>query len=366
MRRVVFYTDASDFGGAEMALLQLLGGLDRARFDPLLLHEDNPGIRPLVDGVRELGVRRVVVPPMPMGLAGARRIPAFARLLRRERAHVFHAIMSWPLACRHALIGAAVARVPLIVAHVQLFIDLPYARSDRLKVRVLATGVHRVIGVSRQTAARMGEVFAIPPKRLRVVPNAAPVERLAGIPAFAGCFHQPPRVLTLARLEKQKGIPYLLDVASRVPEASFAIAGDGPDRAALEMRARELGIADRVTFLGRRSDVPELLAATDVFMLPSLYEGLPLTVLEAMAAGRPVIATAAGGTGEVVIDGETGLLVPPADPAALAAALRRLLADPAEAVRLAATARDRVQRDYGIDVMVRRIESIYDEVRGGR
>ena len=115
-----------------------------------------------------------------------------------------------------------------------------------------------------------------------------------------------PIVLTVARLDPQKGHRYLLAAATEVPEAVFALVGEGGERAALENQARTLGVAERVRFLGHRDDVPELLAACDLFVLPSLYEGLPLSVLEAMAAAKPVVATAIDGTTEAVVHEVTG------------------------------------------------------------
>jgi glycosyltransferase involved in cell wall biosynthesis len=140
------------------------------------------------------------------------------------------------------------------------------------------------------------------------------------------------------------------------------VAGEGPERAALEAEARALGVGDRVSFLGFRPDTPSLLASADLFVLPSLIEGLPLSVLEAMAAGCPVVATAAGGTGEIVQDRVTGLLVPPADAEALAAAMQELLRDRPLAARLAGAGRDRVRREFSAAATARSVMSVYDEL----
>jgi glycosyltransferase involved in cell wall biosynthesis len=169
-------------------------------------------------------------------------------------------------------------------------------------------------------------------------------------------------VLTAARLDSQKGHEYLLRAAAGVPEATFILAGDGPLRPRLEELARSLGLAERVLFLGHRDDVPALLASCDLFVLPSLYEGLPLSLLEAMASGRPAIATDVPGSNEVVHHAESGLLVPRADPLALADAIRRLLADPAAAERLARAGRARVDRDFSVERMVRGVEAVYDQL----
>jgi glycosyltransferase involved in cell wall biosynthesis len=166
----------------------------------------------------------------------------------------------------------------------------------------------------------------------------------------------------VARLDPQKGLGDLLEAAARVPDASFVVAGDGPDRERLGETARSLGLHDRVCFLGHRDDVPDLLRSCDVFVLPSLYEGFPLSVLEAMAAGKPVIATAVGGTPEAVSDGETGFLVPPGDPSALAAAIRAVLSDPVLARRLGSAGRERACRTFSAAEMVRHVVRLYEDI----
>jgi glycosyltransferase involved in cell wall biosynthesis len=121
-------------------------------------------------------------------------------------------------------------------------------------------------------------------------------------------------------------------------------------------------VSDRVVFLGYRQDIPDLLASCDLFVLPSLFEGLPLSILEAMAAGKPVIASAIGGTDEAVLHGETGLLVPPADPTALAAAIHTVLSNPLLARRLAAAGKARVYRTFSAEAMVQRVTQTYEEI----
>jgi glycosyltransferase involved in cell wall biosynthesis len=155
-------------------------------------------------------------------------------------------------------------------------------------------------------------------------------------------------------------------VARARPQARLWIAGDGPRRAMLEARRDALGLGDRVRFLGTRPDVPDLLAAADVVVLSSVREGLPVTLLEAMRAERPVVATAVGGCSELVVDGETGRLVPPEDPAALGAAVAPLLADRGLAGAMGAAGRRRWSERYTAEAMVRGTEAVYREVLGAR
>jgi glycosyltransferase involved in cell wall biosynthesis len=170
---------------------------------------------------------------------------------------------------------------------------------------------------------------------------------------------------TVACLKPQKAPLDLVEgaaLALRVePRLRFVVAGDGELRGAVEARARDLGLGERFRLLGWRRDVPDLLAGLDLFVLTSLFEGLPRAVLQAMVAGVPVVATAVGGTPEVVRDGETGLLVRPGDPAAAAAAVVRLTGEPETARRLAAAASRRIGEEFEIRRMVRTLDELYAE-----
>jgi glycosyltransferase involved in cell wall biosynthesis len=361
---VVHYTDSNGFGGAERVMLQLLAGLDRARWRPLLLHHGNPALARLVAGARDLGVELREVPTLvrPRDLV---HLPSFVRALRGEDAMVFHAHLPAPLRGRYALMAAAAARVPAIVATAHLVSDVAPPSRGGFPQRLAAVCTDRYIAVSEGVAKRMRDRLGVSEGKVLVVYNGIDAE---GDPAPSGDGLRTriagrsdrPIVLTVARLDTQKGHPYLLAAAAEIPHAVFALVGEGGEQAALESQARALGIAERVRFLGHRDDVPELLAACDVFVLPSLYEGLPLSVLEAMAAAKPVVATAIEGTGEAVVDGVTGLLVPPADPARLAGAIRALLADGTLASRMGEEGRARVRREFSLRKMIDGVTGVYD------
>jgi glycosyltransferase involved in cell wall biosynthesis len=362
IRRVVHYVDSDTFGGSEEAALHLLGSLDPGRWEPVLLHHPERGISRLVEGAARLGIRTCAAPTVDP----RRRLVGLARLwraLRAERPAILHAHLSWPLACKHGVRAAWLAGVPGIVGTAQLYLAPESPRRSRLMLRPFG----RIIAVSEEVKARYAQELGVPARKLAVVRNAIavpPPGRVADPALRAALIRGRPDyvVLTPARLHLQKGHAYLLAAAAQVPDATFVLAGDGPLRAELEATARALGVADRCVFLGERSDVPALLAAADLFVLPSLFEGLPLSMLEAMAAERPVVATAIGGTDEAITTEHSGLLVPPRDPAALASAIRRLRADPALARRLAAAGRARVEREFSSDVTARHIMRIYDEV----
>lgn len=363
-RRVVHYVDSDIFGGSEEAALHLMSSLDHERWEPVLLHHSGPGVARLADGAKRLGVRTVVLPRVRRGPRLA-ELPWLWRALSLERPTLFHAHLTWPRACKPGVLAAWLTRVPA-VATAHLYV------ASRLKwrTRPILRLLRRIIAVSEEVKTHYARELHVPARRLAVVRNGIRLPPFVAPPNItlrADLIRGRPDyiVLTPARLHPQKGHEYLLAAAAQVPDATFVLAGDGPLRAELEARARKLGLADRCIFLGHRSDMLDLLAVSDLFVLPSLFEGLPISVLEAMAAQRPVVATSIGGTDEVVIHGVTGLLVPPRDPATLAAAIRRLRADPVLAERLAAAGRERVEREFSAVAMARNVMRIYDEVLGG-
>jgi glycosyltransferase involved in cell wall biosynthesis len=366
-RSICFYTDSRIVGGAERAMFMLLGSLDRAEWEPALLLDEAPGTEDLAARAAQLGVPVEFVPPMPLGLGGLRRVPAFVRLLRRRRPDVFHAHLSWPLAAKYALLAAVLARVPAVVATVQLIPEFEPSRSSALQLRFLSRRVDRWIAVSRAIADELADRFRFPPEKIDVVYNAVDAGRFdapgAGSPPEIGADGRP-LVLSVARLDEQKGHSVLLAAAVEIPEAVFLMAGDGPLRTELEDEAKRLGVADRAKFLGNREDIPALLAASDVFVLPSLYEGSSLAVLEAMASRRAVVSSAIPGTDELIEDGETGMLVPPGDSAALAAALRRLLSDAKLRESLGERARDGVAVRFAPAETARLVTQAYEAALG--
>ncbi len=368
-RSIFFYTDSRVLGGAENAMFMLLASLDRDEWAPTLLLEDVPETEPLRERAAALEVPVRLVAPLPLGLTGARRVPALARLLRRERPRVFHAHMSSPVACKWGLAAAVLARVPAVLGTVQVGSYEPPDRSAYWQLRALARGVDRYLAVSREIAAELTGKLGWPAEKVEVVYNAVDSERAAvatppGLREQLGGGPSRPLVLTPARLNPQKGHRVLLEAVAEVPDALFLLAGEGSERAGLEAEAERLGVADRVRFLGRREDVPQLLAACDVFALPSLYEGSSLAVLEAMAAGIPIVSSAIGGTEELIEDGRSGLLVPPGDAKSLAAALRRVLGDEELRQSLAARARERVEAGLTRGQMANRVTAVYRELLG--
>jgi glycosyltransferase involved in cell wall biosynthesis len=369
-RSLFLFSDATAFGGAEAALLLLLGHLDRDQWRPTLVYHPADAVEPLERRAAEAGAELLPIPPLPLGIGGLRRAPALARLLRRERPDVFHAHLSWQLACKFPLAAAVLARVPAVVATMQLYLDAPLSTSSLMQLRALGRGVGRYIAVSDHIARALQHDLRLADQRVEVIHNAVDVARFSAAPdpelrhALTGG-ERTPLVLTVARLHEQKGIDVLIEAVPKIPDACFAIAGDGPERRRLENLAIDLGVEERVRFLGSRSDIPALLRASDLFVLPSRYEGFPLALLEAMAAEVPVVATRIAGVDELVAAGKNGDLVGAGDSAALGAAIANLLGDSDRRRELATRGHELVLERHGADATAARVTRVYEQLLAG-
>lgn len=365
-RTIVHYVDSNTYGGCEAIVLLLLSGLDRSVWRPMLFYHQSAGIERLLREAERRDVPCRAVPRITnRNLATA--LPQFVRELKRAQTAVFHMHLGWPLGCRYGTTAALLGRVPAVVATAHLCSAIDDVRFSAVKQRLRTAIVDRYVAVSSAMTACLRTTLAIPEEKIRVIQNGIDIAALGGPsdPALRAVLQEGsnrPLVFTPARLHSQKGHTYLLEAAAQIPDAVFVLAGEGEERPRLEEQARRLQIADRVRFLGSRQDIPALMACCDLFVLPSLYEGLPLSVLEAMAAGRPVVATSVNGTPEAVIDGVTGLLVPPSDAKALSAAICRMLSDRELAARLARNGRAAVIEKFSSDAMVRSTARLYEEL----
>jgi glycosyltransferase involved in cell wall biosynthesis len=303
-------------------------------------------------------------------LAHAVRLAVLLRRLRADVLHTHTAVAANVLArLAGRLAGASVVSHIHIENHFRpnAFARATYTKLDNASARLAA----RVITVSERTRDAL-VAQGYPRRLIEVVHNgidadAEATKRGTGLRAELGVPAGAALVGEVARLCDVKGQRELIDAAAQLPGVHVALAGDdleqgGTYLAALEARARDRGVAERIHFLGYRSDAAEVVDQLDVVVLPSWIEGLPLTVLEAMAHDKPVVATPVGGTAEVVVDGETGILVPPRDPDRLALAIGALVSDPERARRLGAAGGRRVRQDFSEARMAARVLEVYDAV----
>jgi glycosyltransferase involved in cell wall biosynthesis len=243
----------------------------------------------------------------------------------------------------------------------------PGARAAYLALeRALARRSHTVIHVSAGQADAARPLGLAPMNRSRVIVNGIDAARVEadlipreqarvelGVPLVGAVLG------TVARFDPVKGLEVLLEALPRVPGATLVLIGDGPEAVSLRARARRLGVASRVVFAGARPDAAHWFAALDAYVSASRGEGLPLALVEAMAAGLPVVASRVPGHVDTVVHGDTGALVPVDDPVALAAAAVALLADPARARVLGAAGRTRARRDFSVDRMAAEVAEVY-------
>jgi glycosyltransferase involved in cell wall biosynthesis len=350
---IAVYSDSTLFGGAETSLGHLLAELDDG-LDLVVLGVDREVVERLA--ARRPTARAEVLP----AVRTKRDVGAFAahvRALRRIRPDVLHTNLTTPASCRYALLAAALVPSVRTVAVEQL----PYPLSGRLQrglkrftSRRLAAHVAVGEGAAREVEALVG----LPPGSIRSIRNGVPD---AVLEPLVRPFERP-TIGSVGRLDGQKGYDVLLHALAALPDAALVLVGDGPERSRLEALTAELGLGERVRFTGWQAEPRRHLTTVDVFGLPSRFEGFPLAVVEAMLAELPVVATTVGSVPEAVRDGETGLLVPPDDPAALAAALRRLLSDPALRLRLGRQGRALALEHFTAAAMARSFERLYAEI----
>ena len=350
-------------GGTQRHLLEVLRLIDRARFRPLVIVAKGGG-----DLGRQVEACDVELVELNLGermLSGdlARCIWRTAAIFRSRAVDVVQCF-AW----RPGLIGIAAARLAgrgRIVAGRR---SRPRERGVKAMLEAMVVHLADRVVVNAETLRPQGRAGS----RTELIPSGVDTERfrprdgeLARAKALLGLSEQQRVVGTVGRLEGRKGTATLMEAFAKLErhaDAALVVVGDGPLRAELDALAVRLGIADRVRMLGDRPDVRDLLAAFDVFVLPSRTEGMSNALLEAMAMARPIVATAVGGTPEVLAGDTTGVLVPADDPSTMAGAVTRLLDEPELAARVGAAARRRVEEHYGVAAMVRRLEAVYAAV----
>ncbi len=351
-------------GGMEFGVVKLVNGLDPASVRSAICSTKSGGaLKPMVSGhvqVFEMQRRSGNDPGLVWDLF---------RLFRRERPDVVHT-HAWGTLIE-GLVAARLARVPFVVHGEHGTLQLkPHQRWFQRRGWAAAD---RVLSVSSRLAERIAAETAFPLERIRVLRNGVDLARFGRVEraqarSALGLSPDEIVVTTVGRLVPVKDHPNLLGAVALARQegapVTLVIAGDGPLRADIEARAEALGISSCLRFLGHRADVEVVFAASDVFTLSSESEGLSNTILEAMAAGLPVVATRVGGADELVLDGVTGLLVPRRSSRELADALVRVVASPDLRASMSRAGRERAVTEFGLDGMIRRYETLYRELAG--
>jgi glycosyltransferase involved in cell wall biosynthesis len=374
--RIVQLIDGLGLGGAERVLVAYAPALARLGYDVEVVVLQDRGGNPLAEPLRSAGV-----PVHPLLVGHLRRfdqVRGFLAGMRGLAPSLVHAHLEFAstLGALHRLRTGVPLVATLHTLEKPEGIDRDSARLW-LMHKALERAADRVICLTA-SAERAARESGLARARIDVLANgvdlapfdAPPARSRAEVRAAFGVPPGAPLVVCVAVLRPPKGIDRLLEafpaVRAGAPGARLLVVGDGSERAALEARAAAPDLAGTVTFAGARDDVPDLLRAADLFVLPTLIDALPTVVIEAMAARLPVVASAVGGIPDMVRDGEEGLLVPPGDAGALAAAILRVLGDPRLGRDLAAAGRARAEEAFSLESQVGRLGSLYDRLIAAR
>ncbi|MEW6359378.1 MAG: glycosyltransferase family 4 protein [Planctomycetota bacterium] len=366
-------------GGTKKHVLQLLRHLPRDRYDLSFVCSTlrDPSFQKDVEALRAEGIKVAVIPMTRAihPLADLRALAELIRHIRRHRYDIVHTHSS--KAGILGRIAARLARVPVVIHTPHAFaFEMAAGRAAnafyRMAERIGARLSDAIVAVSEHERRLAIGLNVLPPDRIVTIENAlddddlTPSHNREKMRKELGLEGKQILVGTVGRLTRQKGLPVLLDAAGILlhdfPDMRFLIAGSGEDEGALRRKMAALGIADQVLLLGHRDDTHDLYAAMDIFVLPSLWEGRPYALLEAMAAGRPVVASDVCGLGDVIEDGANGLLVPVGEAARLAEAVARLGRDSELRRRLGRAARQTVETRYRLADAIAKLDAVYGRV----
>ncbi len=292
----------------------------------------------------------------------------FASYLRAQRIQVVHTYGFYP-----NLFGIPAARMAGVPVRIAAIRDTgAHLSSTHKTLQRIACGMANCILVNAAAVKQwlVGQGYA--ENKIRVIPNGIVSRPAEGAPTLrqqCGLPSDAALVGVMCRLSPVKGLNYFIDaaaaLASRHVDARFLIIGDGQEKETLRAQVQRLGLESKIVFTGFRTDTSEVLPQLSVSVLPSLTEGMSNTLLESMAAGVPVVATRVGGNPEIVVDGHTGLLTPAQDPAALAEAISKLLANPVLARQMGAAGKDRIAKHFSVEQTIQQTQVLYNEMLEG-
>ena len=376
--RIVRVISRLNVGGPSLHVTALTAGLDPARFDSTLVTgTENPGEGSMLDLAEARGIKPVVIPEMvgEAQLKGrdAKAVVKLYRLLRAQRPHIVHTHTA--KAGFLGRIAARLAGVPIVVHTYHGHVLHGYYSHTKTQLlrrmeQALAHVTDAIVAVSDQVKRDLVAYGVATPGKVEVIPLGLDLAPYADSTALRGEFRRElelsdttPLVGIVGRIFPIKNHRLFLDAAVRIvatePRARFIVVGDGVLRKAMEQHAHALGIRYSVVFAGWRRDLPRIYADLDVLVVSSDNEGTPVSAIEAMAAGRPVVATRVGGLPDLISDRKTGVLVPPRDPTALAAAVLELLRDEPFARALGQTASAAVVERFATARLLRDIQALY-------
>jgi glycosyltransferase involved in cell wall biosynthesis len=374
-------------GGAAQVVLSNAAGLDKSRFKSTIVCGPESGSEgDCFEDARRHGVPVHIIPSLVRDISPVKDLKALLNMidiLRRTRVDIVHTHTS-----KAGVLGrfaAAISGIRAVVhsPHGHIFgkdANIPGVTGRPLRKaffyfleRAAAPQARKIVTLTARNRNDHIALGLASPSKLSVLHNAVDVDcfeaakpKRDAMRAELGYEPDDCVIGIIGRLTSEKGHKSLLEafctVSKKMPKVRLLVVGGGPLRGELERAARELELDDCVRFLGVREDVPELMSASDIVALASTYEGLGIVLLEAMALGKPVVATRVGGVPEIVVGGETGLLVGPNDPQAMADAIERLARDENMCARMGNAGKKRVQESFTMPIMLKRLEKLYEDV----
>jgi glycosyltransferase involved in cell wall biosynthesis len=369
--RIAYIIKSMEVGGSQTHLTQVLRLLDRSRFDPVLFCLTGDGV--LLDAARASGVP-VWSPAAGASFKGfglAARVAALTRLLRRQRVAIVHNYL-----LRANLVGAIsarLARVPVVMGSKR---GCHWRRGFELVSAKIGNALADCVMVNAEAVREFVHGNeGCPREKMVVIPSGVDTDRFRPLPpaqfkARLGLPEDRRIVGVVTRMRVRKGVDEFIRAIGQVrdtyPDVHGVIVGEVSLDDTLQEVVHSLHLENHLSLLGRRSDMPEVLSALDLFVLSSHDEGMSNAILEAMAMEKAVVATDVGGTGEVVRHGHSGLLVPPKDPQALAVAISEVLAQPARAHEMGRLGRRVVEEGFSAHAMVRQMEQLYLDLAATR
>jgi glycosyltransferase involved in cell wall biosynthesis len=365
-KKILQLIDGLNIGGAEVLLVDLVRGIKEAGYDVSVGYST---YGPLERNILELGVPCVLLPRL--GRIDPVLLLRICQLILREKPDVVHTHLF--KSDLHGRLAARLCGVPVVISTShnndiwarRFPLGLLYGLTAKL--------TDRVIAVSNEVRDYQIQYTGISTVKICVIENGVDVRRFSGQEESGRAFRDEfqigagvPLIGIIGRLQPQKDHANFLKAAvqirSKLPDVRFLVVGDGPLRDELITEAQTLGLASAVIFCGIRQDIPAIMAALNLLVISSKWEGLPVTLLEGMAAHLPIVSTAVGGVPNVVIDGESSLLVPSEDSLALANACLKILQNPTFAHSLAQAGYERVKSHFSLDAMIAKTLNLYEEL----
>lgn len=371
----MYFSDAPYYGGAEKYLELLISGLDRNRFEPFLVTRKGADLGAFASRLRTVGT-----PTEETTLSGPYDFKGYADLyclVRRTRPGLLHVNLAGTYDAQAGLV-APVARLAgcggiVTTEHLAMVGGL---WKRHVAKRFSSSFVSRVISITESNVEYLTRTHGLDARRITVIHNGVDLDSLdsagpAGLRSELGLDDSVFVFAAVGSLEERKGHRFLLEAFAAVRKSggsscALVIVGRGQEEPALRALSAKLEVGRWVFFLGHREDAAALMRETDCLVVPSLVEGMPFVIMEAMAASKPVIASRIYGIPEIVLEGETGLLVRPGDVETLSSAMRTLCLDPDTAAGMGRRGRRRVSERFSSARMVRETQEVYEQVLGGR